>query len=1261
VNVKTIDGPTWIDLGDGTNTVQVGTNVGGAGSVVSGIAAFLDLVAGTGNDTLVVDDTATPDDRIGVVSRERITGLGMRFHESAAVPTGQLALPDLVQVLRIPGAIEGRFRFSVTIAGQVLTTRELDFDATARDVREALEALPGFAGNVVVTKVLGTWVIAYVNQLAGAAGWERPLAASTGQIVIRDGDGTALQPDLTRMSDGWIRYVGFQNLTLRTGTGNDLVYVDDTPGPTTISTGDGHDVVMVEKTRALATVQAGRGDDVLVVNPIVVPGEPNALGGDLTLDGGHGSDYYVVGLWGNGDRRIDVVDSFRPPTGAETANPDGDTNVLVVNGSADDDTFLFRKDLIAQLSDKRAGAFRAAELVVYGATINGGVIVNGGDGDDTFAFDDTSTGMEVNGDGGNDRFSVGQIVTNYVPHGEFGIPGGQYATQSPLFTDDPRFRASFFPSTRGWLTNGVSHPVTINGGTGDDLFDIVRNRGVLTLNGEDGDDTFIVRTFVSYDELTKVSSGGGRDLIQYVMNAPVAIDGGDGYDTVVIVGTEFADDFVITKDGVYGAGRFVSYLNIERLVIDGMEGDDRFFVQSTNPNVETRIVGGLGSDTVVVAGHAPTVQADDLLGHSGIVTHSVESTGGTWSTVPVDGIAADVIDVDADSVVIVPPSGGVVVREGPTSATGLQGSFQVYLSRAPAAGQVVAVTVQAPAVNAGSTTRFRGVQLSTDGKTWSSSVTLTFTAGGPTAAQTVLVRAITDNASEGERSIVLQTSINAALTTATSWHGVQVASTLVRVLDRDAAGVVVTPPAGGIRVVEPHTVSATVTRVEGSTATYTLSLNRAPLTTIRILIDPGPELTASVTEVVFTPTSWAAVTITLTAVNDGKVEGTHFGYVTHTIAQANGQNGDLWTGLLHAVPGPRSELVVNRSDLPVLTDYRNLRGYLLRIVTGAAAGQYRRIFDVVDLGGPTVLLLLETGLDRLPVAGDGWVISGYTPPPSLGFIGGTVTAVVGNVITLDPNGTPLPTGPGALSGAIVRIVDGSGPGVYRRIASNTAWTITTVDAFPSSAVGAQIAVLGLLGVDIDRLAAVIADSDTPGVIITPTGGGTRVVEGGAAGNAADLRNDTYTVRLTRAPEGTVRIWLTPQATPTAYFVPGTGFIRGTETLVLGGAAQWDATSGRYYLDFTSTNWWVPQVVVVSRRPRTARATAATCSPSRRSPAAPTSSRARCSSSAASTPTRPTTPRSRATCRSCCRASPPPPRSPSCSPPPESTRASRSTG
>src|SRR4029077_6449099 len=97
-------------------------------------------------------------------------------------------------------------------------------------------------------------------------------------------------------------------------------------------------------------------------------------------------------------------------------------------------------------------------------------------------------------------------------------------------------------------------------------------------------------------------AGGGADEVQYNVNAPVSVDGGTGFDKLVILATEFADDIVITAKGIFGAGLNVRYTTIEVVEVDGLEGDDQFFVQSTQFGVAYRVIGGLGSDTINVTG-----------------------------------------------------------------------------------------------------------------------------------------------------------------------------------------------------------------------------------------------------------------------------------------------------------------------------------------------------------------------------------------------------------------------------------------------------------------------------------------------------------------------------------------------------------------------------------------------------------------------------------------------------------------------------------
>ncbi|MCP4707387.1 MAG: hypothetical protein GY869_02075, partial [Planctomycetes bacterium] len=101
---------------------------------------------------------------------------------------------------------------------------------------------------------------------------------------------------------------------------------------------------------------------------------------------------------------------------------------------------------------------------------------------------------------------------------------------------------------------------------------------------------------------TDLEGGAGDDLIQYNVNAPLSIDGGIGIDTIIVIGTEMDDNFIITEDGVWGAGLSVDFVGVEMLEVDALEGDDHFFILSTNPALITIIIGGLGSDTFDIGG-----------------------------------------------------------------------------------------------------------------------------------------------------------------------------------------------------------------------------------------------------------------------------------------------------------------------------------------------------------------------------------------------------------------------------------------------------------------------------------------------------------------------------------------------------------------------------------------------------------------------------------------------------------------------------------
>ncbi len=352
---------------------------------------------------------------------------------------------------------------------------------------------------------------------------------------------------------------------------------------------------------------------------------------------------------------------------------------------------------------------------------------------------------------------------------------------------------------------------------GDDIFEVFRNVATLNLYGDAGDDTFVIRSFVGESELTALNAGEGRNFIQYASNAPVNIDGGSGYDLVVIIGTEFNDTFVITSGGVYGAGRVIRFVNVEKVSIYGMEGDDVFHVLSTNPASSCRSSAGSAPTASRSAAPRPRCRPTTCSATPASIRHSVESTvaNSAWALLPVDGIATEIMDNDEPTVVVAPVGGSLVLTEG-----GAPRSVTVRLTQTPLTA--VQVTLVGPAIDPTSTSRARYIELSIDdGATWRTSVTLDF-AAGDTAQRTVLVRAIADLAAEGEWFAPID-----AIVTGGDYAGALVATTFVRVLDDDTPEV----PVVIARRRHPRDRAGNAAGIGGTTAAYEVRITSTPLGT----------------------------------------------------------------------------------------------------------------------------------------------------------------------------------------------------------------------------------------------------------------------------------------------------------------------------------------------------------------------------------------------------------------------------------------------
>ncbi|WP_322892016.1 hypothetical protein [Yoonia sp. 76] len=469
---------------------------------------------------------------------------------------------------------------------------------------------------------------------------------------------------------------------------------------------DGDDFIQIKDSGAITgalTLAGGAGSDRIEVIRLA----SHAAGDSLTIDGGDGSDQMMIQTWGSQTGAAAGIDyRIRISSDAVISPANGVDTLEVLGTDSDDDIFLSRANFVAllhgteeQVMGTATGRPTSVERIDYDRSLNGRLSLIGLDGDDVFISDDNGTIMTMDGGRGNDRFQFGQIFGSQpIAGGMYENDEGQMVSNGIAAGDD----IATIKTTRGYLSNGLSYAVTAFGGEGEDSFTVYANRGELRLEGEDGNDQFIVRAFLLDAEVPggavqgdiKLLAGAGDDTIEYSINAPVDIDGGAGFDRVIAIGTEGDDVFVITEDGVFGAGLNIRISNVEEAIeVDGLEGDDTFYIQSTRAGTVTNVIGGLGSDTFNIAGDVnDRVFAADLNGRSASINHRAETDDVDYRTTLLGGLTATVADAEQGAIVITPTGSRTYVAEG-----GVTDSYTVSMAatQPPADGSSVFVTISA--------------------------------------------------------------------------------------------------------------------------------------------------------------------------------------------------------------------------------------------------------------------------------------------------------------------------------------------------------------------------------------------------------------------------------------------------------------------------------------------------------------------------------------------------------------------------------------
>lgn len=277
---------------------------------------------------------------------------------------------------------------------------------------------------------------------------------------------------------------------------------------------------------------ANDGNDIFIVDRLqTMPGGPSSMlppGANrptLNLDGQSGSDQYIILAHGGAallaDYVINVVDTGAANSGVDT---------LVIEGSAGDDMFLLRRTVGTNEVDKAQG------MVALPHGTIGESIANLDGRTQTVERINYSTaingGLTIRGLDGDDVFVSDDNLTVTTLDGGDGDDlfqiGQLFGTPRLNPVDSPdafegiakhnQFRTVL--TTNGWLSAGASFEMTVLGGAGSDQFVVLSNEAPVLLSGGDDDDLFSVSAFrVVGQQLADALAGQPRHVVSAALAA----------------------------------------------------------------------------------------------------------------------------------------------------------------------------------------------------------------------------------------------------------------------------------------------------------------------------------------------------------------------------------------------------------------------------------------------------------------------------------------------------------------------------------------------------------------------------------------------------------------------------------------------------------------------------------------------------------------------------------------------------------------------
>ncbi|WP_228035845.1 calcium-binding protein [Oculatella sp. LEGE 06141] len=589
MTVLTYDGDELIHVG--SNAIP-SLNTGGTLNRVNGL---LTIDAGNGADQLILDDSADLQNNVGILTRDRLIGLGMGNTDQTAVEASlgiaylgfeslQLTLGAGSDTLTVKSTITGKTNLSTADGDDTVNVETISGETIVRTGADNDTVNVGDPNRLVDN-------IAALLTVKGGSGSDTLNVYDSGDT--NDNFGILTDTQITGLDmGGYIDYGTFETLNIRLGSGHDRFEIESTHrGITDLNAGDGNDVVDIHAISGATTVRTAAGND--VVNVGNFNNTVNDINAFLTIKGGIGFDILNVDDSGDTANNVGIL-------------TDTQINGLGMRGKIDYGTF--------EVLDINLGS--GSDVFTIESTHETVTNLTTADGDDTVNIEAVYGITTVKAGTGNDTINISnpaRLIDNIAS--QLYIKGGTgFDTLNVDDSGDTTDNTGILTDTQltglgmtGQIDYGSFEALSIYTGSGQDVFTVKgTHKGTTQVDTMAGNDTVNVE---SISGATTISTGEGNDTVN-ISNSERLVDniskqltvkGGTGFDVLNIDDSGDSNDNtgILTESQLSGLGMAgqINYGTFELLDIQTGSGNDRFTIESTHRG-STQLNTAEGNDTV---------------------------------------------------------------------------------------------------------------------------------------------------------------------------------------------------------------------------------------------------------------------------------------------------------------------------------------------------------------------------------------------------------------------------------------------------------------------------------------------------------------------------------------------------------------------------------------------------------------------------------------------------------------------------------------